>query len=354
MKKLFIAGIFSMMTCFITANVAPPEAFISEIYIDENDNWSVEMGFFYQEFSDFDSVWIETTTGSSRILSLTITECPGDWFSFPYIAVITNFNLVFPLSINRDCDYVKLISYADGYINTDFVSFGNYPGSYLDSIGIGESISYAEFYALGVSGTASFCIDQSPTIGECHDTTGCMGTYSGKVFTPDGPPFTGGYICFPVHNLQAQIQEDGSFTSPAFARRYFFDEVYQYPPGMHYPVDYFTFFLKPDSAYYHDIYTHYYVDIKDEQYDDENSVVIFPNPVNTSTKFYIDKDKFKNAGNLKLVIVDNSGEKRFEHQLKGDESKVLWQPGGNFPAGMYFYYLLEDSNIIKSGKLIKI
>ena len=298
-----------------------------------------------------DSIFIETTNAYSRILDYSIFECE-DPTTFEEIAVITNFNLEIPVFISRTCDYVKLITYHEGSISTDFVSFGNYPGSYLDAIEEGESIIYVCFYSIG--GTCSFCLDKSPTIGECHDTTGAMGTYSGIVYTPEGPPFTNGQISLTVHNLQAYVQPNGFFSTRVFARRYFFNEIHHYPSSMWYPVDYFTYFLKPDSSYYNDIYTHYYVDIDEEKDDDANSMVVFPNPVASSANFYIKVNELKDCEDLKVLVVDDKGVKCFEQSIMGNQTKVIWQCNSRFAPGVYIYYLINANRIIKTGKLIKI
>jgi len=304
------------------------------------------MGFYWDSLGA-DSITMETSSGSSRIANYELIECTNS-FNFEVISVITNFNLISPLTIDREGDYVKLISYTNDHIRIQFISFGNYPGSYIDCVDTGMSVSYVYYPGM------TFCLDRSPTIGECQDSTGTMADFKGVVYSPEGVPFTGGVMYLDYPYPHTTVATDGSFSVRVNAKRYFIDEIYMLPPGMYYQTNYLTFFVKPDSTFHHDIITSYYVGINEEKKDDENSITVYPNPASTSATFFINRNELKHSNDLRIVILDDKGIKCYERSINNDESKITWKLGNQISPGMYIYYLYNSDKIIKSGKLVKI
>jgi len=47
------------------ANVTPPKAFISEVFFSSSGDWTIELGFYPYYYSEFDSILIESSSGSS-------------------------------------------------------------------------------------------------------------------------------------------------------------------------------------------------------------------------------------------------------------------------------------------------
>ncbi|HPS62846.1 MAG TPA: hypothetical protein PLK82_07285 [Bacteroidales bacterium] len=183
------------------ANVTPPKAFISEVFFSSSGDWTIELGFYPYYYSEFDSILIESSSGSSRI-SQCSSIAGGGWPNFDSLAVITSANLVYPVAINPLSDYIKVSSYMFGYVHSDYLAIGNYPGSVVDCRQGTESIIYITYFS-GGQVLKGFCIDQSPTIGFGNDTTGAMATYSGMVFDPSGNVFPEGLLYIPPTPMSA-------------------------------------------------------------------------------------------------------------------------------------------------------
>ena len=145
MKKIWLFVILSLFALNTFANLYIPRAHISELYIDNLGNWTLEIGFYELDYlmgGDFvDSIFIETSSGRAKIISYSLFAGEGD--GFDSLAVITVANLSAPLSINQDGDFVKIRSYGI-YMSDDLAesfSFGDYPWSMLSCIHHGESIT---------------------------------------------------------------------------------------------------------------------------------------------------------------------------------------------------------------------
>jgi len=145
MKKIWLFVILSLFALNTFANLYIPRAHISELYIDNLGNWTLEIGFYELDYlmgGDFvDSIFIETSSGRAKIISYSLFAGEGD--GFDSLAVITIANLSAPLSINPDGDFVKIRSYGI-YMSDDLAesfSFGDYPWSMLSCIHHGESIT---------------------------------------------------------------------------------------------------------------------------------------------------------------------------------------------------------------------
>jgi hypothetical protein len=133
-----------------------PRAYVSEILADSLGNWTIEMGFYPDENLMVDSVRLVTSSGSSMIIYYEVLF-PGGNDPFDSLALITSANLAIPVAINPQGDFVRLVSYVWGEEQIDEITFGNYPGSYLDCIQFGESVTCINWM--------DFAIDTSPSIG---------------------------------------------------------------------------------------------------------------------------------------------------------------------------------------------
>jgi hypothetical protein len=351
MKRSLIFIIFLSLFYNSSGNIAPPQAFISEIYWDNNMNWTLEIGFWEWYAWEIDSMIVETSSGTAMILDFELL--PGNGFpNFDSIAVLTSDNLSNPLTINRPGDFVKITSYSWG-VRTDMVTFGNYPGSFLDTICNGESISYI-YYISSPGYVATFCTDKSPTIGMGNDTTGVMADFTGKAYQPSGDEFTSGYFYFCVGNLRADIQSDGSFSSRVPSRRYEMDDIMYYSPKMHYMVDpQFSFFVKPDSTIDHDIHTDFFISLEEKDEKEPVRVITYPNPFTTSIKFCLELTQSTYYQDMVFVIHDNAGKHIIEKAIEPKEIEFTWTPPDELKPGIYYYSLYSRNELIKSGKVIK-
>lgn len=348
MKKIIFVLFLSISAIYSSGNIAAPQAYISEILVDSTGNWTIEMGFFEWDYSEIDSIRLVTSSGSSLLTYYTFIPSGGGLFDS--LSVITIANLANPVSINPGGDFVKLISYAYGDEPFDKVAFGNYPGSFLDCIRDGESV-------INVMG--QYCMDISPTIGSGNDTTGAMGNFSGVAYNLLGNPFTEGLIFIQgIPGITIHLNPDGSFLERIYSRRYNFDTIlYYHPPE---PMDYYTtelvdFCLRPDSSHYHNIITtSLVIGIEEKDEDDENAVVISPNPFSDKVVFYFNLKNEFSSGELNLSIYDLNGREVHQVSLFGDQKRYEWVLASSISSGTYIYRLEKEKQLIKTGKLVRL
>jgi len=361
MKKSIAVLIFIALVSSTRGNVAPPQAWISEIIVDSSGNWTIEMGFYEWDLLSIDSIRLVTSSGSSIITSFTLIPGGGS-FCFDSLAVITDDNLANPITINPNGDLVKLISclHIWGEDPVDSVAFGDYPGSMLSCIHEGESVIFA-MYNVGTGGTWGFGIDSSPTIGTINDTTGAMGNFSGIVYDLAGNPFTGGYFSLPfIESMVIHINQDGSFSERVLSHRITFDTIKLHLPLRPYTIETYTiepvdFCLRPDSSYNQDIVTtSLVIGIEEKEKDDENTVVISPNPFSEKVVFYFNLKNSDPADEISLSIYSLEGRELDRVRLLPDQKRYEWTPGGAVSPGTLIYRLEKNNQTLKSGKFIKL
>lgn len=358
MKTFILLVVIFGSTLSSFCNIQMPRARISEISFDSDSSWTIELGFFAWSVTEIDSIRIETSSGSSVIDNFTLIQ-GGGWPNFDSLALITNLNLVVPITINQDSDYVKLISYIWGNETTEYVAIGNYPGSVLDCISDNESICYL-IYEQSMGYTASYCIDKSPTIGFGNDTSGALSTFSGFAYDLNGEPFSEGWFPLPlIHNTVIRINSDGSFSERIFSRRHTFDTIKIYFPATKYnevyEIEPMNFCLRPDSIHIQDIITTSLItSINEQQNNIRNIVTIFPNPFTNRVKFYFKLDNFKSSDEISLVIYSQNGNIIEQKQLAPNQIKYEWLPSGSLPNGILIYRLLCNGKIVNSGKLVRL
>ena len=242
----------------------------------------------------------------------------------------------------------------------DYVAFGNYPGSVLDCKQNSESISYLT-YSEGYALCRSFCIDKSPTMGSGNDTTGALSSYTGKVYDLSGNAFTQGFFPLPPGlNINIDILPDGSFSERVFSRRYTFDTITIYFPPWPYthqtfviaPVD---FCLEPDTLHSQDIITKSLVTAVDgHDPDDENAVVVSPNPFTHKVTFFFNLRNPDPADQLSLSIFNLDGRQLKMINLTFNQKKYEWIPDEFIPPGILLFHLKKNGHTITSGKLLKL
>jgi len=360
MKRFLLIFTTSIIVTVAIGNIAPPKAFISEIYFNSGGSWSIELGFSSYFVSEIDSIKIESSTGGSKINFFTLI--PGGGFpNFDSLAVITNLNLITPVSINPLADYIKITSYILGYGTYDYIAFGNYPGSYLDCKQNGESISYLA-YSYGPAVRMSFCVDKSPTIGFGNDTTGALSSFSGKVYDPSGNVFTQGFFSLPPYrlNIDINIQPDGSFLERVFSRRYTFDTISIYfPPWpftvQTYKVEHVDFCVRPDTMHTQDIIATSLVTAVDKhELDQESLVVVSPNPFTEKVTFFFNMGNPNPADEISLAIYGQDGRQLKQIKLTVFQNKYEWIPNEFIPTGVLVFILKKNGKTGKTGKLLKL
>jgi hypothetical protein len=368
MKKKLLLFWFSLLTLLVRGDILPPQAHISELSFDNPYSWRLELGSQFLDLSNgLDSIQIITSSGSSTIILSSVKTIAGNgWPGFNYITVISDSNLTNPISINSNGDFIKLISYSWGKSPFDYVAFGNYEGSFLHCFDWTESISYLSYNTQDYT-ISGFCINRVPTIGLSNDTTGSLGTFSGKIYNPSGTPFTNGFFIVPeVYNLYINFDSTGSFNDRVFSRNYNFDTITIDFPTMptrpwtvkKYTIEPFNFCLEPDSTYHHNIFTKSLISVIsgiEELESDFSNVTVFPNPFKNQTNFYFNlgNEKFHYFKDINLLIYSINGEKLADIKIPSTLSKYNWRPKQTIPSGVLIYNLQADNKIIAKGKFIK-
>jgi hypothetical protein len=360
MKRILTIILLVSLSVGASGNVAPPQAFISEIYIDNTGNWTMEVGFRIYCQWGIDSMRLVTSNGSSLIILGPKFGCQGNIVNFDSVSVITNANLENPLNIIGSGDLIKLLSFSTYFVACDSVIFGDYPNSTLPCIRAGESISFVSFIqSARYSGNCS--IDVSPTIGNCNDTTGALGTWSGFAYDTSGNPFTEGWIPIPgTINLVLHIHSDGFFSERLYARNYQFDTIEMNSPSWPYSETYYKvepvdLCLRPDSVCIHDIVaTGLIAGINDPPAGFEGSVVVSPNPFTSTAYFYFNLSIFDPSDNIIFSILGQDGKTFIRTVFSKDQSSFHWIPSENLANGIYLYTLERNGQRVKSGKIIKL
>ena len=358
MKRKLLLLISFLLFSYVKGDMIPPQAYISELHFNSPYSWELEMGFNYADLdNEIDSIQILSSSDIASINISSIKTIKGpDWLDFFYIAVISDTNLSKPLSINPDGDLVKLITYSWGESHSDKVVFGNYTGSYLQCFDLTKSISYLEY------NVNSFCINSVPSIGLPNDTTGSLGTFSGKIYDLSGDTITNANLYIPeLSNNFIKIDLNGSFNIRTLAMNYNFDKIKVYFPNTvikTYKVEPFDFCLEPESAYHHNIVTTSLVSVIsgiEVPESDFSNVTVFPNPFKTQTSFYFNlkNEKYLHLKEINLLIFSAEGKKWADIKIPSTLSKYDWLPKQTIPSGVLMYNLQTDNKIIARGKFIK-
>jgi hypothetical protein len=160
MKIFILLLLFQLLLSMTFANpVTESQAYISELYFDENDNWTIEIYFYYlnPEYNDFR---FYTSSGSADI-----SIYGGE------IVLITAAYLSTPLTINRDGDFVYLTQFDDMFPLCGTIVFGNYSGSEVLPPIIGESLVNVVIEDNGYFSTNEYWLvkDASPSLGYINE-----------------------------------------------------------------------------------------------------------------------------------------------------------------------------------------
>jgi len=367
MKKICLFVIFSLFALNTFANLYIPRAHVSELYIDNLGNWTLEIGFYELDYwiegHSIDSIFIETSSGRAKIISYSLFAGEGE--GFDSLAVITIANLSAPLSINPDGDFVKIESYGTySYDAQEYFLFGDYPGSMLSCIHSGESIARIGDYQYN-----NFAISKIPSIGYNNIPEHAMGTMEGTFYKPDGTTFGAGTLLL-LHGYHdyglyihaytsIAINANGTFSESLHARTYAFDTVLFYPSGNQncqaYSVNHVNQCFRPDTVIYQDIRATGYVEgINSPDGDFENSVITSPNPFSSNIVFYFNLKNTHSGDKLKLLLFSADGKEIEKVNITPGQGRFDWNCGESVGPGIYIYHLSINNKIVMSGKFIKI
>lgn len=356
---------FLLITLFspaiLVANIAPPQAYITEIQVNSSGNWIIELGFSYYGMGEIDSLMLETSAGSALIGPLTFLPGSQGLFGFDSLALITIEDLTNPLFVQPDGDFVTLYSYSHNgntvIVAYDYIAFGLWPGSYLPETSAGQS--YAKVHFVQSAGwTSSFCLDDTPTIGLPNDTTGCLATLHGMVFDVDATPFTEGWFPFIVHNVSIHVQPDGSYCERLYARNYYEDTIFmRFPPWPNtvvaYQIEPVDVSIQPDTAVLNDFITLTMVASPPLPEKEKPDPVVFPNPFSDRITFYL-PSQGSSSDQHRLRIYSEAGKLVFDQVVHPGSTQITWKPDSTAPPGAYIYHFGSESGGFSSGTVIRL
>lgn len=384
---LLVSGLFFLHSFNSKANPfieEYPQVFISELYFDEENNWTLELEMFCREMfphpGSIDSVIIITNSGRAHLLS------------FPYdnytLFLITAENLSNPLVIDPTQDSVRILTYLNELTGYPWIGeylehilvFG-YPGCEIPVLFPGQSICTWEMFP---GYPICFYKDNSPTPGDLNDTFGATATIQGMfydlldqviAYSQEEYDFS-----FPVnvtsyssdswqtHYLSLAVFDfdtEGRYSTQVLSGRRFIGSVYNLYPNIapYYtnkqilPCESFQFNLEPEQVVDQNIHLttdSYIVGSQELPTLPQNglTVVCIPNPFSSFIDFYLNSSStLKEA---EIQIFDTGGRlikaMSVESNLFSWTGRVTKDELGK--AGVYLYSVLEKGKKIKSGQII--
>jgi hypothetical protein len=348
--KRFSTIIFAILLsyCISLGNSAPPSAKFRELLVDSLGNWTVELDLNYP--NSIDSIQIGFSSGISTVANFNI-------FPPDSLTVIDNSNLIAPISVNPEGDYIIVKSWGGGYFHYDSLAFGNYPGSYLNCAEFGDSYAFIWYYT-SINFHLGLTIDKTPTMGIENDSSGAVAYFTGSVFDPQGNLITEGTIIFGLEDLYFKINANGTFHDPIFAHYYYADTIVI--KSASYPYTFTSYCIQPiefcgipGSVIQEDIICTGFVKV-DEMIEDEPLMVVSPNPFSSTITFYWEIPELQVNDQVELFIYDQQGKQSLNEMIQPNVQTYKWNPGEDLPSGMYIYHLVKNGESISSGKIIRI
>lgn len=204
MKKsiLLLALLFPIIIAF--SNVTPmSSAYISELYFDENGDWTIEIYFEYFA-AEIDTGYLMITSTDTA----TFKKFPDS----SNIVLLTNSDLSKPLFIDKSGDIVWFENpdeFQGGRL-TEFCVFGDYPGAKVNALFTGQSL-------VGIS--YKHVKDTSSSLGYRRDPQ--KGILEGYVYDSIGTPLP--YIKVQISGIGTKTlwsDENGFFSDTLYAKNY--------------------------------------------------------------------------------------------------------------------------------------
>ena len=351
---LFVLTLFVNINLF--ANIAPPQAYISEIYIDSLNNWYIELVFPEKPDEFLDSLFIETSSGTFKILNYkSIKESSEGWF--PYLVVLSKENIKDSLTLNRSNDFVSIKSFLRNMELKDELIFGDRTGSDFNKLEIGCSIAHIKNFN-GHSGYYS--LDNSPTIGKNNDVYGVSGTIKGYLYNENNEPIPNSVIRGFIGNLETD--ENGFFLGEVLSRTYQLDtfRIRENTAYKKYIYKCDTINITPDLTINKDLYLFSVVNYNPyyEIVVTEFDLNVYPNPFDEYLRVLIDIPSTTKLNNSLFSIYNSSGKLITSQKLITNRSIITFtnEDFENQGSGIYFYTLIIDGKRVdlKNNQIIKL
>jgi len=348
-KSFFVLLFFLAATNTVLENpVYRTPAYLSEFTFDQNSKWIMEIYFdaAYGGYlaKNYDSICVASTEGISRVRM-------GNVKDSTFILVINSDSLFSPLTINKNGDNLKLIFYpsknASLYFEPDSLTFGNFPGSLIDSIPSG--------YSLCRYGRDKICLCSKPSIGFPNSIDGTYFTLKGHIYNKRGFPITTGRLRFDEY---LDINDDGTYSTKLFVRKLDLHFLLGYYMIEYYTIVPFSLNVCADTVIEHDIYMLEEIMGLDENgvpESEEIDIVNYPNPFNLSTNFFVKIPSSLPEKEGSIVIYNVTGMK-IKTIPVSNGSSVKWNGDNSYgsvvTSGVYYYQLQINKKNYKSGSMI--
>lgn len=339
----------------IRANPLPsPSVDISEIYFDDNGKWVIELLYSdaQQDRLPIDSIWIEATSGISRIKRFNITYTKG-------LIIVRNDSLLSPLTINPLKDSIQIIytlnkgNYTHYKTRSNPVLYGNLLNSHINNPRKGQSIagvpSYFQYNRL-------YSIDKSPTIGTMNDTIGMCGTIKGRIYDKNNQllSITSGWFDNVETDIYIYPKADGFFSTRLYSKKNYLDKLFFYTSqseGFFVNISPIDVSMQPDSVISVDIHLleQLNVGITEINTGSEPIIKIFPNPVKGLTLNY-EIGIPVNSTHCYIDLVNLNGQKICRFFITENQGKVSLP--STIENGVYFINLYANNRNYGSSKII--
>jgi len=333
MKKSYLIFLLFLgcLTLPIHANVVPPIV-LSEIYFDDNDNWSIELYDYYQVgIYTLDDCYIESTTNTAYFNNGIIFN-PNDTL------VVTNDDMQTDLIINRAGDFLVMGGYT-----YDEIWWGDYPYSHVNAPYPGQSLVRVVLY----DDVFLLAKENQPSLGYNPFDAQTFGSLEGIVVYSSGIPVSGANVSlYPVY-YNIITDEFGYF---------FISDIY----GMNYNLTVTlndsiifetTITIEPEGTTYVELIPDFDIDPQ-PQYE-TISISNHPNPFYEETEIHYSLPHYAEGT---ITIFNSKGQKVREITVSPAENSILW-PGTDernkkVPSGVYFYRLESENKTLASEKML--
>lgn len=350
MKKTILTLSILFIILILRANPIPsPRVSLSEIYFEDNGQWVIELLYSdaQQDHMPIGSIWIETSSGISRIRRFNITGTTG-------LIIIRSDSLISPLTINPLKDSIQIVFEMGDYkMLNNPVLYGNLVNSRINRPLKGQSIAGVPPY---FPYNDLYSIDKSPTIATVNDTIGMCGTIKGRIYDINNElfPLTGGWFGNMETGIYIYPKADGSFSTRLYSKRNQINQLFyntSSSEGCVINISPIDVSMQPDSIIFVDIHLQDpLVDgIKEMNTGSESIIKIFPNPVK-GLAFSYEIGIPVNSIQCYIDLVGLNGQKICRFSVAENQGKIILP--STIRNGVYFINLFANNKNYSSSKVI--
>lgn len=350
MKKILLSLELIFIILILKANPLPsPRVSLSEIYFDENGKWVIELLYSdaQQDKMPIDSIWIETSSGISKIRRFNITGITG-------LIIVRTDSLLSPLTINPLKDSIQIVfGMGDYKIPSNPVLYGNLVNSHINRPLKGQSIDGVPPY---FQYTDLYSIDKSPTISTVNDTIGMCGTIQGSIYDKNNQllSMSDGWFYNAETGIYIYPKADGSYSTRLYSKRNHINELIYYTSrseGYIVNISPIDVSMQPDTVIFEDIHLQDpLIDgINEMNTASESIIKIFPNPVKGLT-FSYEIGIPVNSIQCYIDLVGLNGQKKGRFIISENQGRISLP--SNIENGVYFINLYANNKNYSSSKVI--